>query len=86
MRGSEDQAQGRNTGREEEAGDENIIVEVGQQESVPDWLCCESQDDCQVSDLVNEIDATAFNSRKENGETILHHLHILQIILNDSHF
>ena len=28
VRGSEDQAQGRNTGREEEAGD-NIIVEVG---------------------------------------------------------
>lgn len=86
MRGSEDQAQGRNTGREEEAGDENIIVEVEQQESVPDRLCCESQDDCQVSDLDNEIDATAFNSRRENGEMILHHLHILQIILNDSHF
>lgn len=62
-------------------------MEVGQQESVPDWMCCESQDDCQVSDLGNEIeiDAAAFNSLRENGETILHHLHILQISLSDSH-
>ena len=86
VRGSENQARGRFTGREEEAGDEKVIVEVGQQESVPDGMCCESQDDFQVSDLDDEIDATAFNSRRENGETILHHLHILQIILNDSHF
>ena len=85
MRGSEDQAQGLTTGREEDAGDESIIVEVRQQESVPDWMCCVSQDDCQVSDLGNEIDAAAFNSLRENSETVLHHLHILQIILSDSH-
>ena len=53
---------------------------------MPNWMCCESQDDFQVSDLDDEIDATVFTSRRENGEMILHHLHILQIILNDSHF
>lgn len=79
LRGSEDQAQGPTTDGKRML--ESIIVEVDNR-TVPDWMCCESQDTVRVSDLGNEIDAAALTSGNlQNLCTIF----IFCISLSDSH-
>lgn len=44
------------------------------------------EDRAETLERGGAADAAAFSSRTESSETVLHHLHLLQIILNDPHF
>lgn len=85
-RGHEVLAQGRALERRRKLEMETSLWRSGREESGPHWKWCQLQDGCQVWDLGNRIYAAAFTSRMESSEMILHHLHILQVILSDSHF
>ena len=73
-------------GEGEEAGEETITVEAAEAVGHTNLLGCAVRARVTATCLTGAADAAAFSSRTESSETVLHHLHLLQIILNDPHF